>query len=146
MDNSTSSSKKRKRQGKSTGITASRNDSIAQIDLLEREVLESRTKYNNIAHLLKLCRDERSKSELASMAALSLCRVFARLFAGGDMVKLKDGPDNEALIVEWLRTRYNEFLTLLLELLEQGPFEEQVWTSIYRHIYIYIYILTAYMV
>ena len=144
MDHSTSSSKKRKRQEKSTGVAASRNDSIAQVDVLEREVLESRTKYNNIAHLLKLCRDERSKGELAAVAALSLCRVFARLFAGGDMVKLKDGPDHEALIVEWLRTRYNEFLTLLLELLEQGRFDEQVWTW---HLEIgHIEIPTAYMV
>ena len=97
--------------------SAARQDDDAQTEVLrlEAEVIESRKHYNNIATLLQKAKDESSESEAAILAAVALCRIFARLLSGGDMVKSKGLSQSEALIVSWLKERYREYAGLLLD-------------------------------
>lgn len=82
---------------------------------LEAQINESRRHLNNIATLLQLAKQQDTQNEKATLAAVSLCRVFTRLLAGGDMVKSKGMPESEIVIVQWLKERYREYLTILLD-------------------------------
>jgi U3 small nucleolar RNA-associated protein 19 len=94
---------------------------------LEKQILQSRTHYNNIAHLISIL-SEQSQEDApeAYKAAAALCRVFNRLALQGSMAKVKGAPESEILIVEWLRTRYKDFVDILVQHLQQRPRERQV--------------------
>jgi U3 small nucleolar RNA-associated protein 19 len=90
------------------------NDTQAEILQLETQILESRKHYNNIATLLQLARQPEAENEAPILAVVALCRVFSRLLATGDMVKSKGMSEAEALIVSWLKGRYQEYKDVLL--------------------------------
>jgi U3 small nucleolar RNA-associated protein 19 len=90
-------------------------DPQATILHLEAQIVESRRHYNNIATLLQLAKQHDTQNETAVLAAVTLCRVFSRLIAAGDMTKSKGLPEPEVVIVQWLKERYREYLSLLLE-------------------------------
>ena len=88
-------------------------DIQSEILQLEAQIIESRKHYNNIATLIKLARQPEDDGPI--LAAVALCRVFARLLVTGDMVKSKGMSEAEAVIVSWLKGRYQELCTTLLE-------------------------------
>jgi len=90
------------------------DDVQAEILQLETQILESRKHYNNIATLLQLARPSEADNEAPILAVVALCRVFSRLLATGDMVKSKGMPETEAVIVSWLKGRYQEYKDALL--------------------------------
>lgn len=99
---------------------ATDDDPQAQMLLLESQILESRRHYNNIATLLAFLHrpDYRQDHDIA--AAITLCRVFSRLSVAGNLTKTKNAPENEAIIVDWLKERYREYTDALLGLLKHG--------------------------
>jgi U3 small nucleolar RNA-associated protein 19 len=112
------SSKTERRHTKTKAPRASSEDSDDpqnDIALLEAQVLESRKHYNNIATLLQLARNADNKDETSILAAVASCRIFTRLLASGDMVKNKGTSQSEALIVSWLKERYREYISVLLD-------------------------------
>jgi U3 small nucleolar RNA-associated protein 19 len=112
------SSKPERRHTKSKAPRASSEegeDPQDEIARLESQVLESRKHYNNIATLLQLSRHPDHKNETSILAAVASCRVFTRLLASGDMVKGKGISQSEALIVSWLKERYREYITVLVD-------------------------------
>lgn len=97
---------------------ASRNAIVEQeILLLESQILESREHYNKIPTLLRYCRDHNVHSKRSILAAVALCRIFCRLVAIGSMSKPRDAPENEIIIVQWLRSQLTSYNTILLNLL-----------------------------
>jgi U3 small nucleolar RNA-associated protein 19 len=92
-------------------------DSQEQIILLETQILESRKHYNNIAKLISTLQNSENATTVILAAAVSLCRVFCRLMAGGSMSNSKGMAENEAVIVDWLRARYDEYTEAVLSLL-----------------------------
>ncbi|KAF2186830.1 CBF-domain-containing protein [Zopfia rhizophila CBS 207.26] len=82
---------------------------------LETQIVESRRHYNNIATLIQTAKRQDGENETAILAAVSLCRVFARLISAGDMVKSKGMPESEVVIIKWLKERYREYLNVLLD-------------------------------
>jgi U3 small nucleolar RNA-associated protein 19 len=89
----------------------------AQILLLENEIFESKKNYNNIAILIKILRED----EHALNAALSLWRIFTKLMVAKDMTLKPETVQKEAVVVRWLKERYSEYKTGLLDLLgEEG--------------------------
>ena len=115
--------------------TKAKGQTDTEILRLEAQVLESRKHYNNIVSLITILREKRSRHGDLCTAAVSLCRIFARLMATGSMVKNKDAPHNEVLIVEWLRSRYQEFVELLLDILRQENSTHQVLRSYSQYEY-----------
>ena len=90
-------------------------DVQSEILQLEAQILESRKHYNNIATLLQRARQSGAENEGPILAAVALCRVFSRLLVTGDMVKSKGMSEAEGVIVSWLKERYKELCTLLLD-------------------------------
>lgn len=93
----------------------SEDDALAPILLLEHEIAESKKNYNNIAKLIKILRSDGGDD--SSLAAISLCRVFTRLMATGDMAKGKDSTEKDLVVLRWLKERYVEYKATLLVLL-----------------------------
>jgi U3 small nucleolar RNA-associated protein 19 len=115
-------SKTERSQGKTSKSKSRRQSSSAEAEdphatilELEAQIVESRRHYNNIATLLQLAKQHESQNETAVLAAVTLCRVFSRLLSGGDMVKSKGMPESEVVIVQWLKERNREYLSVLLE-------------------------------
>ncbi|EFQ96020.1 hypothetical protein PTT_03620 [Pyrenophora teres f. teres 0-1] len=88
-------------------------DIQSEILQLEAQIVESRKHYNNIATLIKLAKQPEDDGPI--LAAVALCRVFARLLVSGDMVKSKGMSEAEGVVVSWLKERYKELCTTLLE-------------------------------
>ncbi|SLM40717.1 Nucleolar complex protein 4 [Lasallia pustulata] len=82
---------------------------------LETQISESRRYYNNIVTLLVYLRDDSSEDRTDLAAAVALCRVFCRLLAAGSLTKSRDAPENEVTIVEWLKSRFQEYTEALLD-------------------------------
>jgi U3 small nucleolar RNA-associated protein 19 len=95
---------------------SSDENALAQILLLEKEILESKKNYNNIVKLIKILRSDSDDIDDAAVAAISLCRVFIRLIAFGELEKKKDSTDKDLVVIKWLRERYLEYKTALLTL------------------------------
>ncbi len=86
-----------------------------QILLLEREIIESKKHYNNIVTLVSIARNLDEGLERAQEAAVSLCRVFVRLLALGNLTKSGSNlSGKEAVVVEWLRARFAELTDILV--------------------------------
>ncbi|MCJ1311362.1 hypothetical protein MMC25_005033 [Agyrium rufum] len=84
------------------------------IEALEARISESRKHYNDIAKLLATASNH-AYSDEQQAALFALCRVFSRLLAAGKLTRPKDASDNDTVIMQWLKARYNEFLEILLE-------------------------------
>ncbi|TAQ83325.1 hypothetical protein B7494_g8349 [Chlorociboria aeruginascens] len=108
-----------KRSSKRARSESSEEDAQAQILLLENEILESRKNYNNIATLIKILQTDDEGADQSIFTAVSLCRVFTRLMAMGDMSRDKKTSEKDVVVVQWLTERYSEYKTTLLLLLEE---------------------------
>lgn len=111
---------------------SSDEDPQAQILLLETEILESKENYNNITKLIKILRGDIEDGDILVVAAISLCRVFTRLMASGDMTKKPTGSEKEVVLVRWLRERYAEYKAALLLLLGEEGAESTALTLCMR--------------
>lgn len=87
---------------------------------LETQINESRRHYNNIVSLLTYLRDDLSEDQRDLAAAVALCRVFCRLMAAGSLTKSRKAPENETVIVEWLKLRFQEYTETLLGILKKN--------------------------
>lgn len=96
-----------------------------EVDLLENQVLQSRRYYNNIATLINYVRHPDSHTTQAPLAAIALCRVFARLMASGLLQKSGHHSESEAVITDWLNERFQEYRGLLVDSLADGRRVEQ---------------------
>ncbi|EMC93413.1 hypothetical protein BAUCODRAFT_239929 [Baudoinia panamericana UAMH 10762] len=77
---------------------------------LEEQVLHGREHYNNIVELQRLQRNYETKPRAASLAAVSLCRVFCRLIAADELRKRGGASDADIQIVRWLKARLREYV------------------------------------
>ncbi|KAH0564936.1 hypothetical protein GP486_001675 [Trichoglossum hirsutum] len=102
----------------------------SRIFQLESQVSESRRHYNNIATLLSISQssDEQNEDDIA--AAVSLCRVFCRLMASGNMLVTKrSATDAEGMIIRWLEERYDDYLEVLLNMLKGSSTRQVSYSS-----------------
>ncbi|KAI5290468.1 hypothetical protein KEM54_001474 [Ascosphaera aggregata] len=98
----------------------------SEIQELEGQIAESRKHYNNIVKLLSML-DVVSGADSANLqVAVSLCRVFCRLLAGGHLNKIKGSSEQDHIVVAWLRERYQEYQDALLAILKNGAASHQV--------------------
>ncbi|KAF4625556.1 hypothetical protein G7Y89_g12612 [Cudoniella acicularis] len=110
-----------KRPSKRARSESSDEDGQAQILLLENEIFESKKNYNNIATLIKIFTADTEDADDSVVAAISLCRVFTRLIVAGDLVQKRGASEKEVVVVKWLKERYTEYKTALLDILgEEG--------------------------
>ena len=107
-------------------------DAQAQIFLLENETFETKKNYNNIAKLIKILRDDNEDPDISVVAAISLCRVFVRLMASGDLARKQGGTEKDAVVVKWLKERYSEYKAALLILLSEEGVESTALTLCMR--------------
>ncbi|KAK3655685.1 Maturation and nuclear export of 40S ribosomal subunits interacting protein [Elasticomyces elasticus] len=89
---------------------------------LEEQILQGREHYNNIVELQTLVAKFETKPRAATLAAVSLCRVFCRLTAGESLVKSNSASDADTQIVSWLKARLRDYVDGLTAWLggEQG--------------------------
>ncbi|KAK3647290.1 Maturation and nuclear export of 40S ribosomal subunits interacting protein [Elasticomyces elasticus] len=89
---------------------------------LEEQILQGREHYNNIVELQTLVAKYETKPRAATLAAVSLCRVFCRLTAGESLVKSNSASDADTQIVSWLKARLRDYVDGLTAWLggEQG--------------------------
>ncbi|EPE06720.1 nucleolar complex protein [Ophiostoma piceae UAMH 11346] len=98
--------------------------------LLESQILESRKHYNNIVELIEIAKriqaeesgkagadddddDEDESHGPAMTAAVSLGRVFLRLFAAGTLSVTRQTSEKDQVIVRWLKDRLAEYQQVL---------------------------------
>ena len=96
-----------------------------QIQQLEEQISESRKYYNNIVTLLSMLNG--GDTELT--AAVSLCRVFCRLIARGNLSDAGHAQ-NEKIIVAWLRERCQDYQKALLAIVREGEASVQVYANV----------------
>jgi U3 small nucleolar RNA-associated protein 19 len=135
---SSNTSSKRKRPAsdqkpaKRARSESSEEDVQAQILLLENEIFESKKNYNNIGKLIKLFQHEDEDVDNSMLAAISLCRVFARLMSSGDMAKKSGSTEKDIVVIQWLRKRYSEYKSSLLLLFREEGVESTALTLCMR--------------
>ena len=100
-------------------------EATSQILLLEQQILNSRRNYNNLLTLIELARWSGPANNQQHHAVVALCRVFCRLMATGHLIKTRNIPENEAVVIQWLGERLQTFHDLLLDILLQGDYEQQ---------------------
>ncbi|KAE8386753.1 CBF/Mak21 family-domain-containing protein [Aspergillus alliaceus] len=122
------SSKKRK-SAKESGVPSSKrraiaeNDSVdmmAEVSQMEEQIAESRKHYNNIAKLISMLDVDENAANPNLAVAVSLCRVFSRLIAGGDLTETNRAAENEKIIAAWLKERCREYQKALSAILREG--------------------------
>lgn len=128
-------SKKRKTP-KEAGIPSSKrravaddqpeDDTMAEILELEAQISESRKYYNNIATLISKLNADEPGQRPNLLVAISLCRVFSRLIAGGHLSDSNRAAENEKIIVAWLKERFQEYQRALLSILRNADISSQV--------------------
>lgn len=121
LDGATRISRKRKRNNvEQTKPGSPETNGHDEILLLENQILESRRHFNSITTLLNYVNEQEpqdTKDAKSVLAAIALCRVFCRLLAAGNMSRSRETSKNEALIVQWLMERYQEYKSALLSML-----------------------------
>lgn len=122
-------SKKRKKGGKERPVTKRRavtkdDDEQGRIQQLEDQIAESRKYYNNIVTLLSMVNAESETPHIA--VAVSLCRVFCRLIAGGQLNKPEGASEQDQILVAWLKERYQDYQKALVTILRNGDASQQV--------------------
>lgn len=97
---------------------------------LEGQILQSKKHYNNIVELIEIAKgieaeesgkagdedadeDDDDSHGPAMMAAVSLGRVFLRLFAAGTMTVTRQTSEKEQVVVRWLKDRLAEYQLIL---------------------------------
>lgn len=127
-------SKKRKKDASEPKQQSSKRRAVAddddedknRIQQLEDQIAESRKYYNNIVTLLSLFVTEDTAKSPNLTAALSLCRVFCRLMAGGQFNKPKGASEQDLILVAWLKERYQEYQQGLITVLKKTEPPAQV--------------------
>lgn len=135
LKDSTKNPKKRKIESKTSTKSFSKRRAVAddgdhdesvKILELETQISESRKYYNNIATLLSMLNGRESAQSPNLAVAVSLCRVFCRLIAGGQLAEDTRAAESERMIVQWLGERLQEYQNALLILLKQEDPSAQV--------------------
>ncbi|KAI2786027.1 hypothetical protein POX_h09792 [Penicillium oxalicum] len=130
-----SNSKKRK-VAKSAGAPSSKRRAVAEEDgfsetlskvqELEDQIAESRKYFNNIATLLSMLNVSKSAKKPELAVAVSLCRVFSRLMAAGNLSESSRDAENEKIVVAWLKERCSEYQNALLSIIREADSTSQV--------------------
>lgn len=102
------------------------DDAMAKVLELEEQISESRKHYNNIATLLSMLNAEDNAAQPNLTVAVSLCRVFSRLIAGGNLTETERAAENEKIIVAWLKERCREYQKALVAILRESDPSSQV--------------------
>ncbi|KAL5044953.1 hypothetical protein BDW71DRAFT_208821 [Aspergillus fruticulosus] len=133
IDNSVTS--KKRKSPKESGVPSSKRrvvaenaseESMAKIQQLEDQISESRKHYNNIATLISMLSEDGSGVKPNLAVAVSLCRVFSRLIAGGNLTEVERAPENEKIVVAWLRERCREYQRLLESIMRDSDASSQI--------------------
>ncbi|KAI5292831.1 hypothetical protein KEM55_007474 [Ascosphaera atra] len=131
------------KDSKDTTSSSTSTSSKQKIEELEKQISESRKYYNNIAALISMLNVADGANKVNINVAVSLCRVFCRLLAIGQLNRVKGASEGEQMVVAWLRERYQEYQNALLVVLKEGTpsqqeqcthlqgSETQVWTTGY---------------
>lgn len=135
-----SSSKKRK-STKNAGAPSSKRravseedsfaETLSKIQDLENQVAESRKYYNNIATLISMLNVDQSVKKPELAVAVSLCRVFSRLMAAGNLSESSRDAENEKIVVAWLKERCSEYQRALMSIIREADSTSQVGAMIY---------------
>jgi U3 small nucleolar RNA-associated protein 19 len=104
-------------------------DEQAKIERLEAQIAESRKYYNNIVTLISMLNADDSSQQLNLAVAVSLCRVFCRLIAGGNLQEPPKATEQEQILVAWLKERLQEYQRALLAIIRYADSPSQVCTS-----------------
>lgn len=128
-----SSSKKRK-SAKNGGAPSKRRavaednfaETLSKVQELENQIAESRKYYNNIATLISMLNVEKSAKEPELAVAVSLCRVFTRLIAAGNLTESNRAAENEKIVVAWLKERCLEYQRALRAIMREADPSSQV--------------------
>ncbi|KAF4213021.1 hypothetical protein CNMCM8980_000153 [Aspergillus fumigatiaffinis] len=127
-------SKKRKNV-KEGGVPSSKRRAIAEtqsdgemakIQELEDQISESRKYYNNIVTLISMLNADGNEGKPNLAVAVSLCRVFSRLMALGNLTETSRAAENEKIIVAWLKERCREYQKALISILREADPSSQV--------------------
>ncbi|KAL2870073.1 ribosome biosynthesis protein NOC4 [Aspergillus lucknowensis] len=127
-------SKKRK-SPKESGVPSSKRravaenestESMARIQQLEDQISESRKHYNNIATLISMLSTDGPGTNPDLAAAVSLCRVFSRLIAGGNLTEPNHAAENEKIVVAWLKERCREYQKILASIMRESDTSSQI--------------------
>ncbi|PGH12715.1 hypothetical protein AJ79_04075 [Helicocarpus griseus UAMH5409] len=102
------------------------SDEKKMIQELEDQIAESRKYYNNIVTLLSLFVTEDAAKAPNLTAAVSLCRVFCRLLAGGQFNKPKNATEQDLILVAWLKERFQEYQQGLITVLKKAEPSAQI--------------------
>lgn len=129
-----SSSKKRKSGRNASGPSSKRRavaednfaEKLSTIQELENQIAESRKGYNNIATLLSMLNVEQSAEKPEMAVAVSLCRVFSRLIAGGNLTESSRAAENEKIVVAWLKERCLDYQNALVAIMREADASSQV--------------------
>ncbi|KAJ6009978.1 hypothetical protein N7499_004623 [Penicillium canescens] len=131
----TDSSSKKRKSGKNASAPSSKRRAVAEDDFAERlstiqelenQIAESRKHYNNIATLISMLNVEKSAEKPDLAVAVSLCRVFSRLIAGGNLTESTRAAENEKIIVAWLKERCMEYQNALLAIMREADGTSQI--------------------
>lgn len=98
--------------------STAKQDAAAVIALLENQIVESQKNYNNLVELLTLAKKEAKSLQSSSPATLALCRIFCRLLVEGRLSKSSGSSTSELKVLEWLKSRYNDYQHILLSLMQ----------------------------
>lgn len=103
----------------------------ADILLLENEILESKKNYNNITVLLELAQ-KKDDVETIPLALVSLCRVFLRLLASGNMTRRTGQSEKDIVVIQWLKGRLADYKQLVIRALAEDDLASTALTLAMR--------------
>ncbi|OOQ89907.1 putative ribosome biogenesis protein Noc4 [Penicillium brasilianum] len=130
-----SSSSKKRKSTKIAGAPSKRRavaeedgfaETLSKVQELENQIAESRKYYNNIATLISMLNVEPTAKKPELAVAVSLCRVFSRLMAAGNLSESSRDAENEKIVVAWLKERYSEYQRALLSIIREADTTSQV--------------------
>ncbi|KAJ5124905.1 CCAAT-binding factor [Penicillium bovifimosum] len=131
----TDSSSKKRKSGKTASAPSSKRRAVAEdkfaetlstIQELENQIAESRKGYNNIVTLLSMLNVEKSAEQPEMAVAVSLCRVFSRLIAGGNLTESSRAAENEKIVVAWLKERCIDYQNALVAIMREADASSQI--------------------
>ena len=115
--------RKRKREEPQNQVV----DGYARILELESQIGASRRHYNKLVTLMNFCwnQDSHDDGEESTLAVVAVCRIFCRLMASGKMSRYHDTSHSDAVVVQWLHDRYNDYKEILLNAFSRNDTSNQ---------------------
>ena len=98
--------------------------SINLIRNFEEKITTSRLHYNSVTRLLKYA-ESQEVYEPSEAAVSALCRIFSRFLAAGELSARGNPIEADVIISQWLKTRYYEFVDLLINRLAASNYVSQ---------------------